>query len=128
VLAASPTGVSALSTAFKQWAQSMPAGAASVAIDPSGITVTSCDPGTSANLQPVATAQDALSLPLFRIGFVLGATGQGAPLAIARCAGTKMAETSTEAQLEDPNGALLTGPAGIARVQQAINQCRISTS
>ncbi|HLI55486.1 MAG TPA: hypothetical protein VKY26_00500, partial [Actinomycetota bacterium] len=123
LVSTSTSGVADLTTAFTQWAQSMPAGLATVSPAPSGILVTACDPGASANLAPVATAADALVLPVERTEFTLATEAAGAPEGIARCAGTKIVESFSEAQLEDPTGAAFTSRAGILRVAQIGQSC-----
>lgn len=124
ISAATPSGVSALTTAFAAWAQAMPAGSASVTAKAGGIEVNACDPGTGANLQPVPTAQEALVLPVFRTDFVQGALASGAPLPISRCSATAVVLAHSEADMADPTGAAFTSAAGRAQLSQAVASCR----
>ncbi|HEU5003959.1 MAG TPA: hypothetical protein VFW71_14450 [Actinomycetota bacterium] len=121
-VAATPTGLPAMTTAFTQWAQAMPAGSVTVTPDPAGIKVTACDPGTAAGVAPVATAQDALVVPVTRTEFTIGVLAGGAPQAFARCSGTKVAEGFSEQQLEDPS--YFTSRAGLTKVAQVVAPCR----
>lgn len=119
---ATPAGLPAMTAVFTQWAQAMPASSVSVAPDPAGVKVTACDPGTSAGMAPVATAQDALVLPVVRTEFTIGAIASGGPVAVARCAGTKVVESFSEQQLEDPS--TFTNASALLRIRQLAAQCR----
>ncbi|MGH2718947.1 MAG: hypothetical protein ACRDJU_10240 [Actinomycetota bacterium] len=123
IVGSTPGGVTALSTAFTQWAQALPAGQASVTPNSSGVQLTACDPGTTTDLTPVATAEDALVLPVARTEFTLSTEQAGAPEAIARCAGTKAVNTFTEAQLADPNGTAILSPSGVAKLHEIGATC-----
>lgn len=127
VNAATASGVTALTNAFTAWAQTMPAGSASVSARTGGIELNTCDPGTGANLQPLPTAERALVLPVFRTDFVQGALASGAPLALSRCSATAVVLAHSEADLSDPTGAAFTSAEGRAELAQAVASCRTVT-
>lgn len=123
IVASTAAGVAPLRVAFDAWAQVMPPGD-SVAPSANGIVLSACDPGPGANLAPISTAGDALVLPVARTEFTLGATSAGAPLAFARCAASKVAQTYGETDLLDPSGAAFSSQAGQAKLQQLVAPCR----
>jgi hypothetical protein len=126
VVATSAQGLASMQAALTQWAQAAPAGTASVAPGTNDLVVSACDPGTTAGTAPVATAQDAFVLPVARTEFVLTVVKEGATTPVALCAGTKVVETYSLADLEDPSGAAFTTPAGVARLEALIAPCKTS--
>lgn len=119
---AAAAGLPAMTTAFTQWAQAMPAGSVTVAPDAGGLKIAACDPGASASQTPVDTAQDALVLPVSRTEFTIGTIAAGVSVAQGRCAGTKVVENFSEQQLEDPS--TFTSRSAITRMQQLVAPCK----
>lgn len=98
VHATSASAGARMASGFTQWARAMPAGAVTVTPKGTGLEVNACDPGPTANLTPVATAADAMVLPVVRTEITLSTLHQGGTLPQARCAGTAVVGAYSEAE------------------------------
>jgi hypothetical protein len=119
-----PADTDTMQHALDSWMQALPVKTASVTRDGSTLLFESCDPGEAVKVATGHSMQ-AIALPASRVALLQSILHDGGvSLDTAQCIADRVVETSTVAQLNDPDGAAFTSPEGQARLHGIAVACK----